>query len=217
MPPERRAAIYHSYCMGASFIDLADREGVTDRTIRNIVNEQRELQRNMPKNCIVAGDRRNGRLISTPDPHRYEGTCVVGGKAHSKSFVAANARKAEEAWRKWCENLRDERAFLDMVERKGPDADVAPDPELDENAAQRGETEVEEPRTIDKHEQEDEDMQATMDKPVYIIWAKTEKPSLYGAFRSMDVALKKVDELNDVAAFLGSDSPFEVEEVEWKK
>lgn len=67
---------------------------------------------------IVAGDKANGRLQSTTDPHRFEGTCVIGGKKHSKTFTTVNARKATEMWEKWCQDLRDEKQFMDMVERK---------------------------------------------------------------------------------------------------
>ena len=55
-----------------------------------------------------------------------------------------------------------------------------------------------------------------LDKPAYAIWAKTDKPMFYGLYRTMEQALKKVDELNDVAKFLGQDGAFEVEEVAWR-
>lgn len=55
-----------------------------------------------------------------------------------------------------------------------------------------------------------------MDKPVYVIWAKGEQPRMYGVYGRMEDALKEIDRLNDVAAFLGNDSAFEVEEVAWR-
>ena len=55
-----------------------------------------------------------------------------------------------------------------------------------------------------------------MNKPVYVLWAKTEQPKLFGVYRSMESALKEVDHLNEVASFLGSEGAFEVEEVSWK-
>ena len=55
-----------------------------------------------------------------------------------------------------------------------------------------------------------------VDKPVYILWAKTDNPKLYGAYLTMEYALKELDRLNDVAAFLGNESAFEVEEVAWR-
>ena len=54
------------------------------------------------------------------------------------------------------------------------------------------------------------------DKPVYVLWAKSENPRLYGVYRTMEAALKELDRLNEVAAFLGSEGVFEVEEVAWK-
>ena len=54
------------------------------------------------------------------------------------------------------------------------------------------------------------------DKPVYALWAKTETPRFFGLYTSMESALKKLDEMNEVAAFLGSDGAFEVEELVWR-
>lgn len=54
------------------------------------------------------------------------------------------------------------------------------------------------------------------EKPVYLLWAKGEHPRPYGVYRTMELAIKKLDELNDVAAFLGNNSAFEVEEVAWR-
>jgi len=55
-----------------------------------------------------------------------------------------------------------------------------------------------------------------MNKPVYVLWAKSDAPKIYGVYRTMEAALKEVDRLNEVAAFLGSEGAFEVEEVAWK-
>lgn len=55
-----------------------------------------------------------------------------------------------------------------------------------------------------------------MNKPVYVLWAKSDAPKIYGVYRTMEAALKEVDHLNEVAAFLGSEGAFEVEEVAWK-
>lgn len=223
VPSERRAAIYHAYCMGEPVRDIAEREGVSDRTIQNIVREQRGLRDKMQKGSVVAGDKRNGRLVSTLDPHRFDGTCVIKGRANSKSFVASSAKKAEEMWRKWCEGLADEQAFMDMVERKEPESEVdvtpTPVPEIEvrpwrevaeERAARIEELEA---RVA---ELERSDGCVPVSRPIYVIWAKTEQPSLYGVYQRMDDALKKVDELNDIAAFLGNSNPFEVEEVQWR-
>lgn len=55
-----------------------------------------------------------------------------------------------------------------------------------------------------------------MDKPVYVLWAKAETPRLFGVYHTMESALKEVDKLNEVAAFLGNGDAFTVEEVSWK-
>ena len=119
-------AMYTQYVMGEGVADLAAAYGIGKSTASRYIADMRkkkeaEREGNLDmasKSKIVAGDKRNGRLTSTPDPHRYEGTCVVNGKAHSKTFVTVNAKKAEELWRKWCQDLADEQAFMDMVERK---------------------------------------------------------------------------------------------------
>ena len=56
-----------------------------------------------------------------------------------------------------------------------------------------------------------------MSKPVYVLWAKSDEPRIYGAYHTMEDALKEVDRLNEVASFLGSNGAFEVEEVSWKQ
>lgn len=55
-----------------------------------------------------------------------------------------------------------------------------------------------------------------VEKPAYVLWAKGDTQKFFGLYGSMESALKKLDELNEVAAFLGSDGAFEVEEVSWK-
>lgn len=53
-------------------------------------------------------------------------------------------------------------------------------------------------------------------KPVYVVWAKGDTPRLYAVYPTMERALKSLDELNEIASFLGSGDAFEVEEVQWK-
>jgi hypothetical protein len=55
-----------------------------------------------------------------------------------------------------------------------------------------------------------------LDKPVYVLWAKSENPKIYGVYYTMESALAEVDRLNEVASFLGTSGAFEVEEVAWK-
>lgn len=99
--------------------DIAKDFGISANTVSKVIAQQRKQVEDMAAHSkIVAGDKTNGRLQSTADPHRYEGTCVIGGKKHSKTFTTVNARKATEMWEKWCQGLRDEQAFMDMVERK---------------------------------------------------------------------------------------------------
>lgn len=61
-----------------------------------------------------------------------------------------------------------------------------------------------------------EGFQMEMHNPIYIIWSKCGEPKIYGAYLTMDEALKEVDKLNDVAAFLGNKDAFEAEEVPWR-
>ena len=132
-------AMYTQYVMGEGVADLAAAYGIGKSTASHYIAEMRkkkeaEREGNLDmasRSKIVAGDKRNGRLTSTTDPHRYEGTCVIGGKSHSKTFTTVNAKKAEELWRKWCQDLADEQAFMDMVERK-VDAVVEEADETDE-------------------------------------------------------------------------------------
>ena len=57
---------------------------------------------------------------------------------------------------------------------------------------------------------------ADTSEPAYLIWAKKPEPRCYGLYLTMESALSEVDKLNEVAAFLGGDGAFEVEEVAWK-
>lgn len=185
----QKKAIYNAYTEGERQADIAATYGITASTVSRIVNVQRKMVCMASREKVVAGDKTNGRLTSTPDPHRFEGTCVIAGKKHSKTFTTVNARKATEMWEKWCQGLHDEQAFMDMVERKEPE----PEPP-----------------------QEEPQKQEDAEKPVYVMWAKADKPKLYGVYRTMESALKELDKLNEVAAFLGNGDVFEVEEVAWK-
>lgn len=61
-----------------------------------------------------------------------------------------------------------------------------------------------------------EGFQIEQHNPSYLIWAKGEEARVYGLYLDEEQALLEVDRLNEVAAFLGSDGAFEVEEVSWK-
>ena len=296
---KQKQQIYTRYVInGDRQREIAEDFGISSNTVSKVIAEIRKAGEKMAAHSkIVAGDKANGRLQSTTDPHRFEGTCVIGGKKHSKTFTTVNARKATEMWEKWCRDLRDEAEFMDMVERKPKEEGFvptdepmafedfledepkavcgypgdhieeiqpiqpAPVPEIVvrpwrdiaeelqskvtemqqevdfckrlEEAVKAGEpvdlwgteyrpaSEVESLRSeleVAKRERIDfaEGYQLEMHNPVYVLWAKAEAPRLYGAYLTMEVALKEVDKLNEVAAFLGSEGAFEVEEVAWK-
>ena len=206
---------------------------------------------------VVAGDKRNGRLVSVGSS-QYEGTCLVKGKMKRRTFVAINARNATDQWEKWCQEVRDEQAFMDMVERKEPEPQpleeivpIEPTPipdievkpwkdvaeerqarieELEARVAQLedkervigvidgviSDTEGETPKLGHWFNDNGSFRVFWMNKPVYVLWAKADKPKLYGVYRTMELALGELDKLNEVAAFLGNGDVFEVEEVVWK-
>lgn len=291
----QKLAIYNAYTSGEKQIDIASTYGVAVGTVSKVVNDQRRNRQMASREKIVAGDKAHGRLVSTADPYRYEGTCIIAGKRHKKMFTTVNAKKATELWEKWCQDLRDEREFMDMVERKPKDGDAVcgspndpieeieptttAEPNLD-SAEQESvgdaeptifadDIEVTKPIALpvievrpwrdiaDERQERIEMLEARiaeleasdplrpdwvierteqdkpilehwfndngafsvvwMDKPVYVLWAKSDDPKIYGIYRTMDAALVEVDRLNDVAAFLtGNNSTFEVEEVAWK-
>ena len=104
----QKLAIYNQHCFGERIEDLAESYEVSTATIYRCIKEIREQHEDgrdsemAARSKIVAGDKTNGRLTSTTDQHRFEGTCVIGGKKHSKTFVTVNAKKATEMWEKWC-------------------------------------------------------------------------------------------------------------------
>lgn len=186
---EQRREIYEAHQLGESRRDIAEAYGIAAASVTRIVREQRELLAKgdnvAHRECIVAGDKKNGRLTSTSDPHRYEGTCVVGGKANSKTFMAANASAAAELWKSWCNELREKQPKSEPVK------EVVMKP-------------------IEKREVK------LTNENIYVIWTKGNAPRLFGAYTSMDAALKEVDNLNEVASFLVNDKVFEVEEIALK-
>lgn len=229
----QRKAIYDAFLSGEKQADIAETYGIATRTVCNVINKQREAGQMATHEKIVAGDKRNGRLVSTADPNRYEGTCVVNGKAKSKAFIAVNAHMAQKAWEKWCQDLRDEQAFMDMVERKpreedepkvvcgypsDPIEEIKPTPVPDIDVRPWKEVAEERQQRIEELEKRVSELEAgvVMNKPVYLLWAKTDKPKCYGVYQSMDVALKELDKLNELSKFLDHGDAFEVEEVVWR-
>lgn len=242
---EQRGRIYTAFVMGEQVEDIAAQYGISDGHTRKVIRDQRKARESTmaSREKIVAGDKRNGRLTSTTDPHRYEGTCVVGGKSKSRLFMADNARRATEMWEKWCKGLRDEQAFMDMVERKDDSTEhdgtfVAVEKEACRVVCGAPDDPIEEIRPIkpvempgdepiyeaqqefdaitEKHLEATGVPLADTSEPAYLIWAKSPEPRCYGLYLTMESALAEADKLNEVARFLGNGGAFEVEEVAWK-
>lgn len=238
---KQKQQIYDAHCMGQKPEDIAQQFGIARSTTYRVISEQRRVQESKredaevaSKTKTIAGDKTNGRLTTTVDMHRFEGSCVINGKKKSKTFVATGAKHAKEQWEKWCKELRDRESFMDMVERK-PEPPAPAQPLEEIHPIQAVELPVEpEPVPSDErireaiHEAQEEfdaitnkHMEATgvpladTSEPAYLIWAKRPEPKVYRLYLTMEDALAEVDRLNDVAAFLGQDSAFEVEEVSW--
>lgn len=194
---EQKEKIYHLHTMGVEHEEIADQFGISAFTVSRCVSRQREAERERRERrvseVVVAGDKKNGRLVST-GTNKFEGTCLIKGKMKRHSFTASNANAAEEQWEQWRTRLKDEEAFMDMVERK-------PRHECDEH---------------DVVVIEEAPKPAPSVAPVYVLWAKLDVPKLYGVYESMERAIDDGDRLNEVAAFLGSSGTFEVEEVVWR-
>ncbi len=187
---KEKQQIYTRYVInGERQRDIAEDFKISVAAVSAAIRQQRKLGEAEVHEKVIAGDKRNGRLIAGKSSNRFEGTCVIGGKSHSKSFTAANGHIATEMWEKWCQDLRDEAEFMAMVERK-PKAEEEP---------------VEQP--VEQPEPAADLM--------YVIWAKTAVPKLYVAYQTMEMALRELDKLNGIAAYLG-ETKFEVEEVAWR-
>lgn len=191
---KEKQQIYTRYVInGERQRDIAEDFKISVAAVSAAIKQQRKLGEAEVHEKVIAGDKRNGRLIAGKSSNRFEGTCVIGGKSHSKSFTAANGHDATEQWEKWCQDLRDEAEFMATVERK---------------------TKAEEEPVEQPEEQPVEQPEPAADL-MYVIWAKTAVPKLYGAYQTMEVALRELDKLNGIAAYLG-ETKFEVEEVAWR-
>ena len=199
---EVRKEIYEARMAGWSRAEIAQAYGVATDSVTSIVRRWRESQEkenNMAGHeCIVAGDRKNGRLISASDPRRYEGTCIVGGKAHTKTFTAENASAAEKLWAQWCNEIRDKHQKPVVTPEKQPVVEVV-------------QPKKEEPKVIAAHKADEPSKES-----VYIIWTKGDNPRLFGAYSNMDAALKELDNLNEISSFLVNERVFDVEELPLK-
>lgn len=235
-----RESAYTMHCLGEKVGDIASAYGVSKPTIYRIIKQCRDGKGGdmAGGQQIVAGDKAHGRLMTLSDRNRFEGTCIVGGKSKKRTFTAVNAKNAQQQWEKWCQTLRDEQEFLDMVERRQDKADDAETVEEPKAACGHPSDPIEEIRPIvevhalgedEVHEAQQEfdavttkHMEATgvpladTSEPAYLIWAKAPEPRCYGLYLTMDAALSEIDKLNEVAAFLGGGGAFEVEEVAWR-
>lgn len=227
-----RQSVYTMHCLGEKTADIASAYGIHASTVSRIIKELRESKGEdmAGGQQIVAGDKKNGRLLSCSDRNRFEGTCIVGGKSKRRTFTAVNARNAQQQWEKWCQTLRDEQEFMDMVERKEPEkSEVVCGYPLDPIEEIRPAKQDEPPTDEEVYEaqaeidaQTEKALEATgvpladTSEPAYLIWAKAPEPRCYGLYLTMDAALSEIDKLNEVAAFLGGSGVFEVEEVAWR-
>lgn len=170
---------------------------------------------------VIAGNKKTGRLVYANNAgDKYEGSHLTSdGEMHHWKFTAKNSAMARQQYEKWCSELDDECAFLAMVERKPlNDSEEHVEEPVEEAMAEVPEEATEEtPEEVTEEVPEEtyEVMVAPKMGHVYIIWVKAEKPKLYKAYTDMELALRELDTLNEVSAFLGS-GEFEIEEVELK-
>jgi len=226
-----RESAYTMHCLGEKVDDIASAYGVSKPTIYRIIKQCREGKGGdmAGGQQIVAGDKAHGRLMTLSDRNRFEGTCIVGGKSKKRTFTAVNAKNAQQQWEKWCQTLRDEQEFMDMVERKPEKPEVVCGAPLDPIEEILPMTQAEMPTDegvceaqAEIDSQTEKALEATgvpladTSEPAYLIWAKAPEPRCYGLYLTMDAALSEIDKLNEVAAFLGGGGVFEVEEVAWR-
>lgn len=222
IPPEVRRSIYNRYTLGESTKDIAESMGLSVGGVGKIIRDERKaVEEGMRHKSekVVAGDKKNGRLTSTLVPNRWDGTHVVGGRVKSKSFTAANAKCAIEQWQKWCEELDAEHDFMCMVERKPKDEPFVP---TDEPMAFEDFLEDESKVVCgypgDPIEEITPEPTQVGHGPAYLLWSMVNgKPRFYGLYDDEDKALSEGERINEVAAFLGNNGAFEVEEVQWRQ
>lgn len=199
---EERKEIYEARMLGETRAEIARAYGISADSVTQIVRRYKEKENIVAhRETIVAGNKKTGRLVSLGDVRRYDGTCVVAGKAHSKSFTADSIAEATEMWRSWCDELRGSKA-------EAPKPTPQPTPKPVSKPAPK--PAVQKPVKEEPKVNETSQKQGTS---VYVIWTKGEQPRLFGAYISMEAALAEVDRLNDVASFLVSERVFDVEEL----
>lgn len=227
MTQSQVSSAYEMYLSGESVKDIAAAFGCSYSTMIRHIGKARREGAVAQAEVVVAGDKRTGRLVCTSrDGRQYDGTHVTAdGETHRKRLVAAGPKMARTAWERWCADLDDECEFMARVERREPPAQgpgVPPDePDREDGGADGVDCE------LDTEEQDVPDGEAALEagagRPedkaggvAYLIWCKAPRLRPYGLYQTMERAISEVERLNSVAAFLGSEGAFEVEEVEWR-
>lgn len=218
--------------------------GLGESTVRKIARQFRlaeehewEREDQMDRQKTIAGNKHDGILSRRADQaNTYDGTCRLrNGKFERKRFHTVGDAKAIEMWEAWCERVREEDMPEPFAKAAAPAAnDAEPvvdaiEPEAVPEIAIRPWRDVaeERQRRIDELEAQVAELQARVDSlgavtagavgsHSYLLWTKPEGAKAYGLYHTMETALEKVDELNEVASFLGSSGAFDVEEVEWR-
>lgn len=242
----QKHSVYEMHLAGESIKDIMAAFDVSEPTVYRVLKAERARANERTgkgdgmgkREMVIAGNKRDGRLVSINNGMSYKGTCRVGASMKSREFTAQNGIVATAQWHEWCEELRGaEAAFLencktrtepvveevaspepvDVTPVPAPEIDVKPWRDVAEERKQRIE-ELE--RKVEYLEGRIEGYESS--KPVlsgdnaYLLWAKSDEHKVFGLYASMEKALKEVDRLNEVASFLVGEGVFEVEEVCWK-
>ena len=115
--------VLDALAQGLSQKTVASDLGLSVATISKIkrkyeLAEKHEMEREQRMTeKILAGDKDNGRLVSTA-MDVYEGTCKrANGKMAKKVFRATGLKTAQAQWEKWCADIRAEEAKVAAVEQ----------------------------------------------------------------------------------------------------
>ena len=215
----QKHSVYQMHLSGESAKDIAAAYDVSEASVYRIIKSEREhwsdgmAQREM----VIAGDRSNGRLVSGSGGRGvYKGTCMVNGRMRTRDFKCANARIAKQEWSDWCISLREsEKSFLEACEPRGVEKSVVETMSFDEVKADESAEYVEDV-VVDAAPEPISVVMRPTPSVAYVVWCKTSEPRIYGLYDDMDSALADVERLNEVSAFLGNGSPFEVDECQWR-
>lgn len=120
---EMEADIMYAIGQGVPQKVIAQDMGIAQSTVSRIkkkyeLAEKHEMEREQRMTeKILAGDKENGRLVSTA-MDVYEGTCKrANGKMAKKVFRATGLKTAQAQWEKWCADIRAEEAKVAAVEQ----------------------------------------------------------------------------------------------------